>query len=70
MVKIMTNEKQLNHVTAATLLNAAALTQGILMEVLGNDASTMVNGVDTTNDADCCELVATALQASISEHLG
>jgi hypothetical protein len=66
----MSNENQKNHVTASTLLNAAALAQGILNEVLGNDASTMINGVDTNNDADCCELIATAIQASVSEHLG
>lgn len=66
----MSNEKQKNHVTAATLLNAAALAQGILTEVLGNDASTVVNGIDTSNDKDCCDLITTALQASISEHLG
>ena len=66
----MSNENQLNHVTAATLLNAAALTQGILAEVLGNDAATVINGIDTNNDADSCDLVATAIQASISEHLG
>ena len=41
----MSNENQKNHVTASTLLNAAALAQGILNEVLGNDASTMINGV-------------------------
>lgn len=69
-VNNMSNEKQLNHVTAATLLNAAALAEGILLEVLGNDASTVVNGVDTSNDSDCCDLIAAALQASISEHLG
>lgn len=66
----MSNENQKNHVTASTLLNAAALAQGILNEVLGNDASTMINGVDTNNDADCCVLIATAIQASVSEHLG
>lgn len=60
----------MNYVTASTLLNASALAQGILNEVLGNDASTMVNGVDTSNDAECCDLIAAALQASISEHLG
>ena len=66
----MSNENQMNHITAATLLNAAALTQGILNEVLGNDASTMINGIDTNNDTDCSDLVATAIQASVSEHLG
>lgn len=70
MVNDMSNENQKNHVTAATLLNAAALAHGILNEVLGNDASTVVNGVDTNNDTDGCDLVATALQASIAEHLG
>lgn len=70
MVNNMSNENQLNHVTAATLLNAAALANGILNEVLGNDASSVVNGVDTNNDSECCALIAAAIQASISEHLG
>lgn len=66
----MSNESQLNHITAATLLNAATLVKGILNEVLGNDASSRVNGVDTNDDVECCDLVAAGIQASISEHLG
>lgn len=66
----MANPNQLDFITSATLLNAAALAHGILLEVIGNETSTQVNGVDTNVDADSCDLICAAIQASLSEHLG
>lgn len=66
----MANEQVMNHITAATILNAASLIGAMMDEVLGNDASTRINGQDTNDCEVKANLVAVSIQASISEHLG
>lgn len=53
------------HVTAATLLNANALTALVIKKIAGNEVSTEINGA-TVEDCEAYENVALKIQANLA----
>lgn len=64
---VMSVDKQIE--TEVVLANAAQMALSIVREVLGNEASDSVNGVEITDDV-ALSMISARLQSNMKIHLG